>query len=105
MLIIGSTLAGIPLRDVFSDFRVYIVTIVRLIIVPVLTFFLLHLFVTDALMLGVLTALSAMPSATNTTMLCMEYGGNEQFAAKGVFLTTLFSVVTIPLLLSLLFTH
>jgi predicted permease len=105
MLIIGSTLAGIPLRDVFSDFRVYIVTFVRLIIVPVLTFFLLHLFVTDALMLGVLTALSAMPSATNTTMLCMEYGGNEQFAAKGVFLTTLFSVVTIPLLLSLLFTH
>jgi predicted permease len=53
-------------------------------------------------MLGVLVALSAMPTATNATMLSMEYGGNEQLASKGVFLTTLFSVVTIPLLLSLL---
>lgn len=102
MLIIGSTLAGIPLRDVFSDLRVYIVTFVKLVVVPVLTLIMLRFFITDALMLGVLTALSAMPAASNATMLCMEFGGNEQLAAKGVFLTTLFSVVTIPLLLFIL---
>jgi predicted permease len=35
-------------------------------------------------------------------MLSLQYGGNETLASKGVFITTLFSVVTIPLLLWLL---
>ncbi len=102
MLIIGSTLACISIKEVFSGFRIYIMTFVKLLVVPALTWLLLSLFVTDRLMLGVLVALSAMPTATNATMLSMEYGGNEQLASKGVFLTTLFSIGTMPLLLSLL---
>jgi predicted permease len=102
MLILGSTLACIPLKDVFSEYRIYIMTFIKLLVVPVLTWLLMGLFVKDQLMLGVLVALSAMPAATNAAMLCMEYGGNEQLASKGVFLTTLFSVITIPLLLFLL---
>jgi predicted permease len=102
MLILGSTLAFIPIKAVFSEYRIYLMTFVKLLVIPVLTWLLLSLFVTDKLILGVLVALSAMPAATNATMLCMEYGGNEQLASKGVFLTTLFSVITIPLLLFLL---
>ena len=102
MLIIGSSLACIPIKEVFTEFRIYPMTLIKLIIIPVLTWLILHLFVTDQLMLGVLVALSAMPTATNATMLSMEYGGNDQLASKGVFLTTLFSVVTMPLLLFLL---
>ncbi len=103
MLVIGSTLACIPFKDVFTEYRLYLMTIVKLLVIPVLTWLILRLFITDQLMLGVLVALSAMPAAINATMLSMEYGGNAQLASKGVFLTTLFSVVTIPLLLSLLF--
>lgn len=99
MLILGSTLACIPLKDVFTDIRVYLMAFVKLIIIPVMTWLVLHVFITDQLMLGILVTLSAMPSATNTTMLSMEYGGNEQLASKGVFMTTLFSIITIPLLL------
>jgi predicted permease len=103
MLIIGSTLACISIKEVFSEYRIYMMTFVKLLVVPVLAWLLLRLFVTDRLMLGVLVALSAMPTATNATMLSMEYDGNEQLASKGVFLTTLFSVITLPLLLFLLF--
>ncbi len=102
MLIIGSTLACIPIKEVFTELRIYPLTFAKLIVIPVLTWLILRLFVTDQLMLGVLVALSAMPTATTATMLSMEYGGNEKLASKGVFLTTLFSVVTIPLLLLLL---
>jgi predicted permease len=103
MLVIGSTLACMPFREVFNEIRVYPMTAVKLLVVPVLTWLVMRFFVTDHLMLGVLVALSAMPTATNATMLSMEYGGNEQLASKGIFLTTLFSVVTIPLLLLILF--
>jgi malate permease and related proteins len=60
------------------------------------------LFISDQLMLGVLVVLSAMPTATNATMMSLEYGGNERLASKTVFITTLFSIATIPLLVFLL---
>jgi predicted permease len=99
MLILGSTLACIPIKEVFSEIRIYFIAIVKLLIIPVVTWLILRLFVTDHLMLGVLVTLSAMPTATNATLLSMEYDGNEKLASKGVFLTTLLSVLTIPLLL------
>ncbi|SHI07998.1 hypothetical protein SAMN02745823_02312 [Sporobacter termitidis DSM 10068] len=103
MLIIGSTLAEIPFREVFSEKRLYPVVFVRLILIPVVTWLVLRLFVSDAQTLGILMVEAAMPTATAGTMLSLQYGGNDKLASKGVFLTTLFSVVTIPLLLYLLF--
>ncbi len=102
MLVIGSTLAVVPFREVFSEWRLYPLTLLKLIAVPVVVFFLLRLVTSDPLTLGVLTVLSAMPVASNATMLSLEYGGNEKLASKGVFITTLISVITIPLIVSLL---
>jgi predicted permease len=104
MLIIGSTLAAIPIKEVFSEWRIYPLTLVRLIAVPVLTWLVLRLFVSNSLILGVLVVEAGMPTATAAAMLCMAYGGNEKLASKGIFITTLFSIVTIPLVAGLLFT-
>jgi malate permease and related proteins len=103
MLIIGSTLAEIPVRDVFTELRIYPVAFIKLIMIPVVTWLVLRLFVTDAHTLTILTVEAAMPTATAAAMLSLQYGGNDKLASKGVFITTLFSVVTIPLLLYLLF--
>jgi predicted permease len=43
-----------------------------------------------------------MPSATQYTMMSMEYGGNERLASIGVFLTTILSLVTVPLIVFLM---
>jgi predicted permease len=103
MLVIGSTLAVIPFREVFSELRIYPVALVKLLVVPVLTYLIFRLFIHDTFMLGILVTLAAMPVATNASMLSIAYGGNEKLASKGVFITTLFSIVTIPLLVVLLF--
>jgi predicted permease len=102
MLVIGSSLAAIPFREVFSEVRLYPLALLKLILIPVLTFLIFRLFIKDTAMLGVLTALAAMPTASNATMLAMVYGGNEKLASKGIFLTTLLSVATIPLLVAIL---
>ena len=99
MLVIGSTLADIRFRDVFSEFRLYPVILMKLIVIPAATWLILHFFVPDAEMLGILLIEAGMPTATIVTMFSLQYDGNEKLAAKGVFLTTLFSVATIPLLL------
>ena len=45
---------------------------------------------------------SAMPTATMVSMLADEYGSDQRATVQGVFLTTLFSMVTIPLLMAAL---
>lgn len=103
MLVIGSTLAAIPPSEVFTQWRLYPVSFIKLVAVPLITWMVLRLLIDDPLMLGVLVVLAGMPTATSATMICMEYGGNEKLASKGIFITTLFSLITIPLLAILLF--
>ncbi len=103
MLIIGATLAALPLRSVLTDLRLYLFSLIKLIVLPAAAFFLLRLVVQNELIVGVTVALVAMPAATNTTMMCAQYGGDTDTAAKGIFLSTLLSIFTIPLIMWLLF--
>ena len=97
MLIVGITLAQVPVRHVFSEWRLYPLTFVKLLLVPFVVWLLFRQFITDELMLGVLVVMSAMPTAANVAMLAIEYKGNSRIASSGVFLTTLLSGATVPL--------
>lgn len=103
MLIIGATLGALPLRSVLTDARLYVFSLIKLIVLPAAAYFLLRLFVHNDLIVGVTVALVAMPAATNTTMMCAQYGGDTDTAAKGIFVSTLLSIFTIPLIMWLLF--
>ena len=106
MLILGCTIAEMPLRELFDEWRVYIFTAVKLLAMPLLVFLLLHLlpgFEANSLLGKVLVVLSSVPVATNATMLSIEYGGNNKLVAQGIFFSTIFSVLTIPLLVFILY--
>jgi predicted permease len=102
MLIIGSTLAGIAAKNLFNDPKLYIACGVRLILFPALIRFAMAPLISDPAVLGTLVALAATPVGTNTTMVCMEYGGDYETASRGVFLSTLLSMVTMPVMIWLL---
>lgn len=106
MLILGCTIAEMPLRELFDEWRVYAFTALKLLAMPVLVFLLLHLlpgFDANSLLGKVLVVLSSVPVATNATMLSIEYGGNNKLVAQGIFFSTVFSVLTIPLLVFILY--
>ena len=95
-----------PLRELFDEWRVYIFTAVKLLAMPLLVFLLLQLlpgFEANSLLGKVLVVLSSVPVATNATMLSIEYGGNNKLVAQGIFFSTIFSVLTIPLLVFILY--
>ncbi len=98
LLIIGSSLAEMPVKEMFSNGKVYALALVRLLLLPVVMYFIYRGFVMDALLLGECVIISAMPVATNGTMLCLQYQADEKLMAQGTFITTLASMVTIPLL-------
>ena len=66
-------------------------------------FLALRLLVHNALMLGILVVMLAMPAATNSTMLCAIYGSNSALSAKLIFLSTALSLVSLPLWAALYF--
>jgi len=103
MLVIGSTLSFVPIKTVLSEWRVMPMTLLKLVVVPVVTWLIFRLFITDEMLLGILVVLSAMPTAVAASMIAIEYGSDEQLASAGVFLTTLLCGITVPLLLWFIF--
>lgn len=97
LLIIGSSLSHIPVRDMFGNRFVYSMTLLRLIVLPLAVGAVLALMGINPFVSDVAVVLSAMPVATNGIMLCLQYGKDERVMTQGLFFTTLMSVVTIPL--------
>ncbi len=102
MLILGSTIAGMPVKELFDEWRIYLFTALRLVITPAVVIVLMHyLPVESEIVKGCMIILSATPVATNSTMLAIEYGGDKALASKGVFFTTLLCMITIPVIQTL----
>ena len=97
MLVVGSSLANLPGRALLKEWRVYALAAFTLLLRPLAVWAVLRLFLHDPLILGVAVVLAAVPAAANTTVLGIEHGSNEALASFGVFLTTLLSMLTMPL--------
>ena len=98
MLITGARLASESFKSVFADAGLYLLTLAKILVVPLIAFALLSLALSDPTLIKVGTLLMGMPIATNATLLCLQYGGNDRMASRGVFLSTMLSIATIPLL-------
>lgn len=96
MIFIGITIADCRLREILSA-QMLLFSFLRLFLIPFLTLvpcLLLHI---DSLTTGVAVLMTAMPSASTTTVMAAKYGKDEVMGAKIVVVTTLLSMVTIPL--------
>jgi len=103
LIIIGSALGALKFSQMFTSLKAYLVTIVSVIVTPLVIYFIFRLIPgISPLIFGEAVIISAMPVATSGTMLCVEHGGDEKFMARITFLSTLLSVITIPLIATIL---
>jgi len=102
MLLVGSILAKGRLRELFTDVKLLPVMFMRLVGIPAITFFALRPFIPNAVMLGVLVALAAMPVASITVIFAEQYNGNTALASRLVALSTLCCIASVPLISLLL---
>ena len=98
LLIIGSSMSQLPLRALMGNATVYITTVMRLVVVPVAMYFLCLLLGFDPYVVNINTVVIAMPVATYGTILCLKYNRDTSLMAEVTFITTLLSMITIPLL-------
>lgn len=96
MLIVGSILADVPMRGIW-DKKVFEYTGVRLILIPGLILVVLKLIHFDSVATAAAVTLSGMPAGATTSLLAEKYGADHIFASKCVFLSTVLSVIIVPI--------
>ena len=102
LLVVGSQLANLSLRELVGDMRLWVSCATRLVAMPLFNWAVLSLIVDDPLVLGILVVTTAMPVANVGTMLCQKYDADTPTVLRGTFWTTLFSIATIPVLVTLM---
>lgn len=101
MLVIGSILAGAEHIDL-KDRLMWWYTLVRLVLIPLAVFAILSLLPIDPMVRGVMVLASGMPAGSTTAILAARYDGDAPFASCLVFVSTLLSLITLPVLCLLL---
>lgn len=98
MLVIGASFASIDFKSILGDRRLVVFTVLKLIVIPLIGCFLLQQIVADGVLRGVCMIMLATPVGSMTAMMAQQYEGNYELTTKGVALTTVLSVITIPLI-------
>lgn len=97
MFVIGGILSDVN-RNEMLDQDAFIYSFYRLIMIPLIIMLILRILHVDLLPANLCILLSAMPAASTTAMLAQKYDGDAIFASKLVFVSTLLSLITLPLI-------
>ena len=100
MMMIGSSLAVYPIKDSFTDWRSYVFAFVRLIIVPFVTMIMCRLLHIDAYYANITIITNAMPVGSMVLMLATQYNANVKIVTRNIVVSTLLSVITIPIVVA-----
>lgn len=102
MMFIGFILADVSIRETLSDLQVYMVSAMRLVLLPLLVFAGFKLFHITGDLLTVAFVSTAMPAAANTAILAAVYDNDYRLGSRAIFVSTLLSVATLPLMILLI---
>ncbi|HAL91664.1 MAG TPA: hypothetical protein DCM68_01405 [Verrucomicrobia bacterium] len=99
MLVAGSRFATLKFATILG-WRIWFVSVIRLVAVPLVMIPLLGLIPMDPTARGVLYIIAVMPSAMVSVLFSERYGGDTDFIAGGLLLTHFWALVTVPLFLA-----
>ena len=102
LLIIGSSMSQLPLRTMLGNPTVYATTLFRLLLIPIGFHYLCLALGFDQYVVSINTIVIAMPVATYGTILCLKYNRDTTLITEVTLITTLLSMLSIPLLTLLL---
>ncbi len=98
MIFIGGTLAEVDFRHIYKRVWLFVLTVVKMIIVPVMLILILKFVNINEIVKAVIIFQAAMPTSTVLVMLGLEYDSDIMYCAEGVFISHIAGLVTLPLL-------
>lgn len=100
MLVLGVYLGQTDPRSMVADFRLLGVSTVRLLLIPAITLGLLALVPGDRVIRLTILAAACAPVGSNAAVYAQMYGEDYPYACQTVAMSTVFSIVTMPLVLA-----
>lgn len=107
MIVTGMLFASMNLKQIFANKRVYFVSFLRMLVVPLIALILimgsrLANLSADAPKIMLIVFLAVItPSASTVTQMCQVYGNDSQYASAINVVTTLSAIITMPVMVLL----
>lgn len=98
MIFIGMALATVDVKTAIKKWWIFLVAPIKLVIMPVVFIYIFKFFGIEEVILGAVVLEAAMPAQTVLTILANEHKADFEYAAVGMFVTTVLSLVTLPLI-------
>ena len=107
MMVTGMLIAEMNLKSIFENVKVYFISFLRLVVIPVISLMILkisglvniHSYGKKLLLIVFLAVIT--PSASTITQMCQVYGNDSKYASAINVMTTLLSIITMPLMVLL----
>ncbi|MEI8199746.1 MAG: AEC family transporter [Eubacteriales bacterium] len=101
MIIMGASLAKIPLMDILKDKYSYLVSGIRLVLFPLLMLLVMHLLSVSSLTANVCVLMTALPCGTMNVIFAEKYDCAPEFASRTVIQSLVLMIITLPLMILL----
>lgn len=96
MMLVGMMLAEVKPKGLIDKTMVFY-TAIRLLVIPAVVFAITAFLPIDGMLRGITVIMAGMPAPITTALLSAKYGGDEKYATGMVFLSTILSLITLPI--------
>lgn len=97
MMIVGASFAGMQIGKIVTNYKLMIFSFIKMLVIPIIGILILKQFVSNVQFLGACMIVLATPIGTMTAMLGWQNHIDASVASEGIAITTLMSIVTIPI--------
>lgn len=101
MMVAGIALAETNLWEAVKNKRIYLITAVKLLVIPAIMTAILAFLPVNSTVLCTMLVAAACPTATTCTIFALRYDANYKYASEIFAISTLISLITIPVIVSL----
>jgi malate permease and related proteins len=98
MIIVGSILSKVNIKDVFKEISVYYGALIKLVLIPLILIGIKVVLKDNSNIINTIIIIQAMPAAAMTSILAADFNKEKEYSAIVVFITTMLSIVTIPII-------
>lgn len=98
MILIGASMAQQDWKKLFQDGKIYLFLAIRLLLIPIVAALIIGRLSLDPQIAGLFILMLAMPVGSIVVLLATDRGADETCCIRGSVLSTLFSVITIPII-------
>lgn len=101
MIVFGTFFANCNYKNIFIKKEIYLVSFLRLIVIPCSMLLIFRLLCAGGNMLISLVISTSAPVATNTAMYSAKYDNDTALSAEIVGQTSIFSIITMPIIVAI----